>query len=101
MPRYIHIPTEIVTLIVAFIADEDSEKRRQQFLYKCCLVSWQWYSAAVPFLYERPLLDKGLSFDRFADIVCPSISTVSARRNQMLDFGKFVRRLDLSLLGRY
>lgn len=91
--RQIHLPTEIVVLIVSFAAtDEDDDARRQSTMYACCLVSRRWYSAAVAFLYERPRLDKGLSFKKFTDTVCPPI----AARKSKLNLGNLVRRLDLS-----
>lgn len=91
--RRIHLPTEILVLIVSFAAsNEDDDARRQSTMYACCLVSPQWYSVAVAFLYERPRLDKGLSFKKFTDTVCPPI----AARKSKLNLGNLVRRLDLS-----
>lgn len=89
---HIHLPTEIVVLIVSFAACDADDARRQRSMYACCLLSTQWYSAAIAFLYERPRLDRGLSFKKFTDTVCPPIA---ARKNK-LNLGSLVRRLDLS-----
>lgn len=69
------------------------EAHRQEALYACCLVSRQWYSAAVSLLYEKPRLHIGNSFQQFVS----TCSGVGGRRNK-LNLGSFVRRLDLSRL---
>ncbi|OJJ51351.1 hypothetical protein ASPZODRAFT_55894 [Penicilliopsis zonata CBS 506.65] len=89
----VHLPTEIVLEIVRFVAANDDEDR-QGTLYACCLISRQWYSAAVAFLYEDPRLDVGQAFQKFTTTICPSIS---ARRSK-LNLGCLVRRLDLGRL---
>jgi hypothetical protein len=89
--RQIYLPTEIVVQIVRFVAAD--EAHRQEGLYACCLVSRQWYSAAVSFLYEKPRLHIGNSFQQFVS----TCSGVGGRRNK-LNLGSFVRRLDLSRL---
>ncbi|KAF7177229.1 hypothetical protein CNMCM7691_005051 [Aspergillus felis] len=89
--RQIYLPTEVVVQIVRFVAAD--EAHRQEALYACCLVSRQWYSAAVSFLYEKPRLHIGNSFQQFVS----TCSGVGVRRNK-LNLGSFVRRLDLSRL---
>ncbi|GFF45581.1 F-box protein YDR306C [Aspergillus udagawae] len=89
--RQIYLPTEVVVQIVRFVAADDAH--RQEALYACCLVSRQWYSAAVSFLYEKPRLHIGNSFQQFVS----TCSGVGVRRNK-LNLGSFVRRLDLSRL---
>jgi hypothetical protein len=86
----IYLPTEIVIQIVSFVAADDA--CRQQNLRACSLVSRQWYSAAVPLLYERPRLYNGLTFELFARTVCPPISA----RPSKVKLGSLVRRLDMS-----
>ncbi|GAD92109.1 F-box domain protein [Paecilomyces variotii No. 5] len=86
----IYLPTEIVIQIVSFVASDNA--RRQQDLHACCLVSHQWYSAAVPLLYEKPRLDNGLTFSLFARTVCPPIKA----RPSKIKLGSLVRRLDMS-----
>ncbi|RHZ68149.1 F-box domain protein [Aspergillus thermomutatus] len=90
--RQIYLPTEIVVQIVRFVAAD--EAHRQEALYACCLVSRQWYSAAISFLYEKPRLHQGKSFQQFVSTISPK---VGVRRNK-LNLGSFVRRLDLSRL---
>lgn len=90
--NHIHLPTEIIVQIVSFAASDEDDARRQRSMYACCLLSRQWYSAAIAFLYERPRLDRGLSFKKFTDTVCPPI----AARKSKLNLGSLVRRLDLS-----
>ena len=92
-PRYVYVPTEILDMIFAFVAAERNLSRRQRTLHACCLVSHQWYSAAVRCLYEKPLIDSGFAFERFARTVSPPIGA-SSRRTWNL--GQYVHRLDLS-----
>lgn len=88
----IYLPTEILVQIVRFVAAD--EAGRQEALYACCLVSRQWYSAAVEYLYQKPRVHRGNAFQQFTATICPG---VGARRNK-LNLGSFVRRLDLSRL---
>ncbi|KAL1971056.1 hypothetical protein VTN77DRAFT_7 [Rasamsonia byssochlamydoides] len=88
----VFLPTEIVIQIVSAVAEDDDLDGRQETLYSCCLVSRQWYSAAVPFLYERPRLDKGRSFEKFTRVICPPVGAPKSKAN----LGSFVRRLNMS-----
>lgn len=92
--RQVYLPTEIIVQIVSFVAAEPEPRRRQSTLHACCLISRQWYSAAISFLYERPRVGSGISFKRFTDTVCPPIRA----RKSKLNLGSFVLRLDLSVL---
>ncbi|KAL4892983.1 F-box domain protein [Aspergillus ambiguus] len=87
----IYLPTELVVLIVSFAA-ADEPSRRQRTLHSCCLVSRQWYSAAISYLYERPQLNSGTAFRRFTETISPPIG---ARRSK-INLGSLVHRLDLS-----
>ncbi|KAL5366030.1 F-box domain protein [Aspergillus floccosus] len=89
----IHLPTELIVLIVSFVA-ADEANRRQSTLYNCCLVSRQWYSAAISFLYERPCLNSGVAFKHFTETISPRIGA----RSSKLNLGTLVHRLDLHLL---
>ncbi|PYH40972.1 F-box domain protein [Aspergillus saccharolyticus JOP 1030-1] len=90
----IYLPTEIVMQIMSYVSNtSDKPDRRQATLYACCLVSTQWYSAATPHLYERPILRFGSSFTQFAATISPPLHV--ARKNK-LKLGSYVRRLDLS-----
>ncbi|PWY91048.1 hypothetical protein BO70DRAFT_307552 [Aspergillus heteromorphus CBS 117.55] len=86
----IYLPTEIVVEIVSYAATDDS--RRQPTLHACCLVSRQWYSVAIPFLYERPRMSKGAAFQNFTATISPPIG---ARKNKF-NLGNLVHKLDLS-----
>ncbi|PYI08839.1 hypothetical protein BO78DRAFT_395423 [Aspergillus sclerotiicarbonarius CBS 121057] len=88
--RQIHLPTEIVVEIISFAAADDA--RRQPTLHACCLVSRQWYSVAIPFLYEKPRVTAGTAFKNFTDTISPPIG---ARKNK-IHLGSLVHRLDLS-----
>ncbi|KAL2849514.1 hypothetical protein BJY01DRAFT_210780 [Aspergillus pseudoustus] len=87
----IHLPTEIVVQIVADVA---TDKSAQKSLYACCLVSRQWYSCTITFLYENPQLGTGNSFTKFTNTICPPIGVRKSRWN----LGSLVHRLDLSAL---
>ncbi|ODM18984.1 hypothetical protein SI65_05601 [Aspergillus cristatus] len=94
-PRQIHLPTEVILLIVSLAAtNADNDAQRQRTMHTCCLVSRQWYSAAVAFLYEKPRLDRGRAFYKFTDTISPP---VAARKSKM-NLGSMVRKLDLSCL---
>ncbi|KAK2747065.1 hypothetical protein FQN55_005334 [Onygenales sp. PD_40] len=86
----LHLPGEIVVHILSFVRDKST---RQKTLHSCCLVSRQWYSAAIPLLYERPRVD-GKDFDRFVSAISPSTKAYAPRG----DLGRYVRRLDFSNL---
>ncbi|KAL2810413.1 hypothetical protein BJX63DRAFT_402227 [Aspergillus granulosus] len=87
----IHLPTEIVVQVVAEVA---ANKSAQRSLFACCLVSRQWYSCAITFLYENPQLDTGNSFTRFTNTISPPIGVRKSKWN----LGSLVHKLDLSAL---
>jgi F-box-like len=88
----IFLPTEIVLQIVARVDRSLRGYERQRTLYALCLVSHQWYSAALSFLYARPRLEKGNTYRKFTTVLCPPASGPKASK----DLGGLVRRLDLS-----
>lgn len=93
MTSSVHLPTEVVVLCFLFIAADDRlPLSRQRSLHACCLVSRQWYSAAIAFLYEKPQVGSGLAFGKFTETVCPPV----AARKSKWNLGAFVRQLDLS-----
>ena len=93
MTAPVHLPTEVIVLIVLFVAADDRfPLSRQRSLHACCLVSRQWSSAAISFLYENPQIGSGLAFKKFTETVSPPI----AARKSKWNLGAFVRRLDLS-----
>jgi hypothetical protein len=66
----VQLPIEIITQIVSYLP---SGSLGQRSAWACCLVSRQWYSAAISKLYERPRLT-GSNFDKFAVVICPPIN---------------------------
>lgn len=86
----LHLPLEIITLIVSFIPiGPDSQSQ----LHALTLVSRSFYSASVARLYHSPHL-RGWRFELFVRTVCPSINSW-IKRNGLSDF---TVRLDLSRL---
>ncbi|KAF7589786.1 hypothetical protein BBP40_003848 [Aspergillus hancockii] len=90
--HHLHLPTEIVVQIASYVDGDELE--RQKTLYACCLVSRQWYSATIAFLYERPRVDSGKAFQKFTETISPPLG---ARKNKP-NLGSFVHRLNLSHL---
>ncbi|KAL5343347.1 hypothetical protein BJX70DRAFT_165899 [Aspergillus crustosus] len=88
----IHLPTEIVVQILDEVAAD--EFARQSTLHACCLVSRQWYTCAISLLWEKPRIDTGPSFKRFANTISPPIGARKSKWN----LGELVHKLDLSLL---
>lgn len=93
----IFIPTEIILQIVSRLDRSLRGHERQQTLYNVCLLSHQWYSAALSFLYSRPRLEKGNAYRKFTDVLCPPAGLPKTSMMSK-DLGGFVRRLDLSRL---
>ncbi|KAI9833339.1 MAG: hypothetical protein M1819_003734 [Sarea resinae] len=101
----IPLPTE---LIIQILSHMPPSRVSQHTFYSCCLVSRQWYSAAVAFLYHRPYIT-GKNFKQFVATVCPSINA-HIRRSELaelvhtLDMGNLVhdgsKSLTARLLGR-
>ncbi|CAL5872689.1 uncharacterized protein PFLUO_LOCUS6956 [Penicillium psychrofluorescens] len=97
MSASVYLPAEVVVNIVEFVFGEDTtflpdQKEKQRDLRSCCLVSRQWYSASIGFLYHRPCFLKGNSFVQFTNTVCPPVGT---RRKRNVDLGSLVHCLDL------
>jgi F-box-like len=88
---YVHLPSEILQYIFSFV---NHGKESQQSLWACCLVSRQWYSAALPLLYESPHL-QGRNFENFAWTVCPPVNAHVRR----VELAQYVKDLDMSPLA--
>ncbi|KAI9819126.1 MAG: hypothetical protein M1827_007282 [Pycnora praestabilis] len=86
----VHLPTEIIINILSFIP---RTPQSQPLLHSCCLVSRQWYSAAIRLLYESPRIS-GKNFKLFVATVCPSINA-HIRKSELAEL---VRRLDMGNL---
>lgn len=97
----IHLPDEIITLILDFVREFPEA---QSTLASCCLLSSQWYRAAIPMLYESPYII-GKNFDPFARAICPSIN-LHVRKSPLaslvktLDMSKLVHQGSKSLTAR-
>jgi hypothetical protein len=86
--REVRLPVEILSQIISYIP---SSSVGQTTAWVCCLVSRQWYSAAISKLYEKPRL-AGPNFDKFAAIICPPVNTHVRR----VGLEHYVMHLDMS-----
>jgi hypothetical protein len=86
--REVRLPVETLCQIISYIP---SGSVGQSTLWACCLVSRQWYSAAISKLYEKPRLT-GPNFDKFAAIICPPVNTHVRR----IGLEHYVMYLDMS-----
>lgn len=96
--RGIYLPTEILLLVAQFLWLWNTEGvshgwvyRRQKAFYSFCLVSRQWYSAGIGFLYQYPFFHAGNSFAKFASTLCPPGSA----RKRKVDLGSLVKTLNM------
>lgn len=80
-------------LIVQTLRHLEQSPDNQRALWSCCLLSRQWYSIAVEFVYARPFIS-GRNFEPFVRTICPSIN-LHVRKSPL---SHLVRTLDLSLL---
>lgn len=86
----VYLPDEIIIQILEYTARLNDA---QSTLASCCLLSRQWYNAAVPLLYARPYL-YGKNFDPFVRAICPSIN-LHVRKSPL---SELVRTLDMASL---
>ncbi|RMY82264.1 hypothetical protein D0861_07968 [Hortaea werneckii] len=103
--RPVYLPDEIILEILSYVA---ASNQAQKTLASCCLLSRQWYDAAVPILYAYPCLYGG-NFDQFVRAVCPSIN-LHVRKSPLSELVKSLnmsglvhqgsRSLTARLLGR-
>ena len=104
----VYLPDEIILQILDYIGHNEDVKESQYTLASCCLLSHQWYDAAIPLLYARPYI-YGKNFDPFVKAICPSIN-LHVRKSplselvKVLNMGSLVhqgsRSLTARLLGR-
>ena len=87
-----HLPEELIIQILSYIPQSPHTIAKQTYA-SACLVSRQWYNAAIPLLYERPLLG-GKNFDQFVRTICPSKNAHIIRS----PLAELVKVLDLSRL---
>lgn len=101
-----YLPTEVIFLLAEFLdvvgdkgppegSIEDVMLGRQKAFFNFCLVSRQWYSVGITFLYRCPYFPAGQGFRDFANTVC---ARRGARRSKSVDFGSLVHILSLSSL---
>lgn len=96
-----YLPDEIILDILGYVC---RDQHAQQTLHTCCLLSHQWFEAAVPFLYARPHL-YGKNFDPFVRAICPSIN-LHVRKSplselvKVLNMGNLVHQGSKSLTAR-
>lgn len=98
--RSVFLPTEVVFLVAEFLdqidEDESTEESliaRQRAFYSFCLVSRQWYSVGISFLYQCPFFPAGNGFTKFAHTLCPPRGI-----KRKADFGSMVKTLSLKSL---
>ncbi|KAK2839335.1 hypothetical protein FQN49_006243 [Arthroderma sp. PD_2] len=89
------LPTEIVITILSYASDEDTVNENwQSTLFSCCLVCQQWYAAAIPFLYSKPVIS-ARNYDSFAG----TLDVRGKARHVQEPLGNFVKHLDLGGLA--
>jgi F-box-like len=92
---YVHLPSEVLQYIFFFLQRGTDSQRN---LWACCLVSRQWYSAALPSLYESPCL-QSWNFENFISIICPPVSVRGRRTSIEREIAHYVKHLDMSRLA--
>ena len=78
----VYLPDEIIIHILGFICNQSSTI--QQTLATCCLLSHQWYNAAVSLLYQHPNLSSK-NFNPFVSTICPS-KNVHVKRSPRAEY---------------
>jgi len=86
----VQLPPEIIIHILSYIPRRPST---QSTFYSCCLLSRQWYAAAVHRLYHTPYI-RGKNFKQFVTTICPSVNA-HVRKS---DLAELMRRLDMGNL---
>ncbi|KAK4495112.1 hypothetical protein PRZ48_013439 [Zasmidium cellare] len=101
----VYLPDEIIIQVLEYVS---RFQESQYTLASCCLLSRQWYRAAVPMLYASPYL-YGKNFDPFQTVMIPSRNlhvrdSPLASLVKVLDLRGLVhqasRRITARLLGR-
>ena len=92
---FVYLPTEVLQQVFSFLKDETDSQRN---FWACCLVCRQWYSAAVPLLYESPCLH-GKNFDGFSYTVCVPAKESRRRAAAARKFALYIKHLDMGSLA--
>ncbi|THZ66865.1 hypothetical protein D6C86_01158 [Aureobasidium pullulans] len=85
-----YLPDELVLEILSYVSHTPEA---QKSLHTCCLLSRQWYTAALPYLYAYPKI-YGKNYDPFVRTLCPSINL----RVKDSPLASLVKVLNLGLL---
>lgn len=88
------LPDEILDLIVSYVRLGSSPNAVQRYLWTCCLISRDWYAAAIKHLYAQPIL-YSRNFDLFARTLSPPLSS----RSRRIGLENFVTCLDMGGLA--
>lgn len=86
-----HLPNEIMLEILSYLPL--TRPATQATLYNVCLLSSEWYDAAIALLYYQPYIS-GRNFTLFVRTICPSINA-HIRKS---DLAGLVHVLDMSRL---
>ncbi|KAJ5390058.1 uncharacterized protein N7496_001126 [Penicillium cataractarum] len=96
-----HLPTEILLVIAEMLWHDEMFDRggmilmdRQRSFHSFCLVSRQWYSVGISYLYDCPQLWKGNKFAQFTNTVSPPLGVKKSK----VDLGSLVKVLHLGSL---
>ena len=92
---FVYLPIEVLQQIFSFLKDGPDSQRN---FWACCLVSHQWYSAAVPLLYESPCL-QSRNFEHFIYTVCSPASIRRRRAPPAREFAFYIKHLDMGSLA--
>lgn len=96
-----HLPTEILIIIAGMLWHDQtydpggmSLVERQKNFHSFCLVSRQWYSVGISYLYDFPQLWQGNKFVQFTNTVSPPLGVKKSK----VDLGSLVKILHLGNL---
>lgn len=96
-----HLPSEILIIIADMLWLDDtydpgnmSLVERQKTFHSFCLVSRQWYSVGISYLYDFPQLWQGNKFVQFTNTVSPPLGAKKSK----VDLGSLVKVLHLGFL---
>ncbi|OOQ83063.1 hypothetical protein PEBR_38486 [Penicillium brasilianum] len=96
-----HLPTEILLVIAEMLWHDEMYAPggmilmdRQKNFHSFCLVSRQWYSVGISYLYDFPQLWQGNKFVQFTNTVSPPLGAKKSK----VDLGSLVKVLHLGYL---
>lgn len=89
-----HLPPEVLEIVIRFIQLHRSRRVAQKDLWSCCLISQEWYAAAIKPLYQAPVL-LPRNFPEFSRTLSPSLSS----RVRRIGLEDLVEHLDMGLIA--